>query len=84
MADFYAVQAETKRCVLLDVPPATIYLVAAWDGVRGGWSIRRTTCYEEFLTHEAAEAFAAKLSACWLNRTIIEIRLSADSKEAVK
>ena len=68
---FYAMQAEAVAPGA--VPPLDLYLVIAFNATDKRWSVRHKTCMQEYLTLEAAQANAQKLSTVWRHVKIFRI-----------
>ena len=82
MADFYQMQADVVPATTTQPPAKTIFLVVAFNRAVG-WSVRRASKSEEYLTREAAEQAAKRLPDHWSNVTIVEISLPAKNHIAV-
>lgn len=85
---FRQMQAETREAVAQRPPPkkagrpakaVTMYLVAAWNRQYRYWKIWRGRKVDDHQERSAAEAQAEKLSAVWIDRTIIEVKLPGES-----
>ena len=96
MNDFHAMQAEILAATEAKAKAAasskkakaqakTVYLVAAWFGrlgsPKGYWKIFRETHNDDYLTIEAAQYAATRLSRVWTNRKIIKLEFPAEERK---